>query len=271
MAFLGCAYASPFLQYTPEVAAERARFEQLFRAQAALAAAAPDDPRAGTTYHHQATHHHHQQPATTFNHHQHITPKWQGPLAATIPAGLPGAGTQVAETADVAAARDAFLAAYRAQVAATTGHVAPHRQHHQTFQRAPHPNVIPAGPQKWTGPLASTIPAGVNGQITPVQDTPEVAAARSAFFASYNAAVVATRPAAVSTHHHHHQPQQTFARPAPVHHAQARWTGPVAATIPAGLPGSTSQVSQTADVAQATAAFHQAYNAAVAATTGRRY
>ena len=50
-----------------------------------------------------------------------------------------------------------------------------------------------------------------------------------------------------------------------------KWTGPVAATVPAGLPGSVSQVGPTADVAAATNAFYQAYSAAVAATTGQRF
>jgi hypothetical protein len=171
---------------------------------------------------------------------------------------------QVADTADVESARNAFLAAYRAQVAATTGqNIAPQQP---SFARpvhtAPHHfNAIPDAPQKWNGPFAATVPAGVDGQITPVSDTADVAAARNAFFQSYNAALGATQPAAAPRHTFAAAPQPT----------QPRWNGPVAATIPAGLPGAGFQVPQTADVAAATAAFQQAYQNAVAATTGRRF
>jgi len=37
---------------------------------------------------------------------------------------------------------------------------------------------------RWTGPLADTVPAGVNGLPTQVQDTPAVAAAKRAHFAA---------------------------------------------------------------------------------------
>merc|ERR1719423_13494 len=47
---------------------------------------------------------------------------WTGPVAATIPAGLPGAGPNVADTADVAAATSAFNAAFRAQLALEPNH-----------------------------------------------------------------------------------------------------------------------------------------------------
>jgi len=251
LAFLGVAAAAPFLQDTPEVVAERARFQQLYNAAAAAAAAAPDPVPSAAP--HQASFQH--APAVP------AASVWTGPVAATIPAGLPGAGANVADTADVAAARDAFLAAYRAQVAATTAvhHHQPAVRHHQPAA-APlrHANAIPAATQKWTGPVAATVPAGVNGQLTPVADTADVAAARTAFLNAYNAAVRATAPRAAAVHQ------------APVMAVQAapRWTGPVAATIPAGLPGAGSQVADTADVAAATAAFHQAYSAALAATVG---
>ena len=270
LALLGYTCASPFLQDTPEVVAERARFMQLWNAQAAAAAAAPDIHTHAQNIHHAPAHHTpaHYSPTT----HQGV---WRGPVAATIPAGVQGALSQVADTADVTAARNAFLAAYRAQVAATTGHNVAPRQHQtpvatqHRFQPAAHTfNAIPAGPSKWMGPKAATVGAGVNGVITPVSDTAEVVAARNAFLRTYNAALAASRPSAPAT--------QNFHQFAAVNHhnaqpAQPRWTGPVAATIPAGLPGASYQVSQTADVAAATAAFQQAYNAAVAATTGRRF
>ncbi|KAF2356040.1 hypothetical protein FHG87_013197 [Trinorchestia longiramus] len=267
LTLLGCACAVPFLQDTPEVVAERARFQQLFNAQAAAAAAAPDDPRSGghQQYRHQSAPQQHF--SSHHNQHSTFTPKWNGPVAATVPAGLPGSTAQVADTADVSAARNAFLAAYRAQVAATTGHnTAPQHSFNAPTHGAPrHFNALPSGPVKWTGPVAATVPAGVDGRVTPVSDTADVAAAKAAFLNTYNAALGATRPSGHNQFRHsapvqHHQPSH-----------QPRWTGPVAATVPAGLPGSSSQVSQTADVAAATAAFQQAYTNAVAATTGRRF
>ena len=259
MALLGCAYASPFLQYTPEVVAERARFQQLYNAAAAAAAAAPDPVNSARQFHYQAPVASHYQPATTT-----YTGKWNGPVAATVPAGLPGAGSQVQDTADVASARNAFFNAFKAQVAATTG---PKATYNQWAQPAPAYNQQPTT-QKWTGPLATDTPAGLHGQVIPVGDTADVAAARNAFFASYNKALAATQ-AAPKTPVYQHQ-AATFSTNA-IQQPIAKWTGPVAATVPAGLPGSVSQVGPTADVAAATNAFYQAYSAAVAATTGQRF
>jgi len=266
LSVLGCALAAPFLQDTPEVVAERLRFTQLWNAQAAAAAAAPDDPIATTRS---------QSPASFSAQPFHTdTGRWTGPVAATVPAGVDGNLTPVEDTADVMAARNAFLAAFRSQVAATTGQqfvAAP-----QTFAAPQHTfassgasiNALPAATLKWTGPVAATVPAGVNGHIIPVGNTAEVAAATRSFEAAYNAALAATQPQTLAA-------PQTFAirsfAPVASPAAQARWTGPVAATIPAGLPGSSSQVGQTADWAAAAAAFQQAYNQAVADTTGRRF
>merc|ERR1719423_61463 len=77
---------------------------------------------------------------------------WTGPVAATIPAGLPGVGPNVADTADVAAATNAFNAAFRAQLAL----VSP---------------IIPPPPPRWTGPFAATIPAGLPGAGPNVAET----------------------------------------------------------------------------------------------------
>jgi len=269
LSVLGCSFAAPFLQDTPEVVAEKARFNQLWQAQAAAAAAAPDPVPATVTahvHHAQPTHTahvHHVQPTHTAL----FTPRWTGPVAATIPAGVPGSVSQVPDTADVAAERSRFLAAFRAQVAATTGQqfAAPAVAVPASVP-APAPvqmAAIPEIPAKWMGPLAATIPAGVNGQLIQVADTADVAAARDAFLASYNAALAATQPAALST-----QFTPSVASEPAVH---PRWNGPFAATVPAGVPGSVSQVSDTADVAAATAAFQQAYNAALSATTGQRF
>jgi len=250
LSVLGCSYALPLVQDTPEVVAERARFNQLWKAQAAAAAAAPDPVSHAATAHVQA--HHHAQPAHVAPH----TTRWTGPMAATVPAGVQGALSQVGHTADVAAERNAFFNAYKAQVALTSG----------TPVASPvmHSNAISAPPAKWTGPVAATVPAGVNGKLQQVAETADVSAARNAFIASYNAALARAAPAAVT---HQFTPSVASA-PAP---AQPRWTGPMAATVPAGVQGSVSQVGQTADVAAATAAFQQAYSAAIAATTGRRF
>ncbi|XP_037798189.1 histidine-rich protein PFHRP-II-like [Penaeus monodon] len=76
---------------------------------------------------------------------------------------------------------------------------------------------------RYVGPLASTVPAGVDGTITPVSDTYEVAAARGAFFRAYQdqlATVNALRYGTPATHHavHHSAPavQQNVAS---VHHS----------------------------------------------------
>ncbi|XP_069999508.1 cuticle protein CP1499-like [Penaeus vannamei] len=247
LAVLGVCSAAPFIGDTPEVQAEKARFFQAFRA--AQAAAAPQQAFQTVV------------PVQT---------KWMGPVAATIPAGVDGTITPVGDTAEVAAARNAFLNAYNAQVRATVGSV--------PVVQAPAFNAVPVVPQptfqqaapvqaKWMGPVAATVPAGVDGTVTPVGDTAEVAAARNAFLNAYRAqvaATVGTAPAVTTFSQAVPQQtfQQTFQQAAPV---QAKWTGPVAATVPAGLPGSAPQVADTAEVAAAKQAFFSAYQRQVAA------
>merc|ERR1719427_2160416 len=111
---MGCALAAPFLQDTPEVVAEKARFQQLWNAQAAAAAAAPDDPvhhvvaaAPVQTFHHAPVHHAPVHHAAHFNAIPAPVLKWAGPVAATVPAGVNGVLTPVADTADVASARAA--------------------------------------------------------------------------------------------------------------------------------------------------------------------
>ncbi|KAF2352679.1 hypothetical protein FHG87_016563 [Trinorchestia longiramus] len=76
------------------------------------------------------------------------------------------------------------------------GHQAGHRTAHQPVHQAP--TFTPqhqTGPiQKWNGPFADTVPAGVNGPPTQVGDTPEVAAAKAAHYAALNAAYQAAPP-----------------------------------------------------------------------------
>ncbi|KAG7177134.1 cuticle protein CP1499-like [Homarus americanus] len=115
LAVVGVCTAVPFVQDTPEVAAEKARFFQAY--QAAQAAAQPQynaiPHQAYNTGHYNPSHH-------NLGHYNHAPaqPKWTGPVAATIPAGLPGAGNQVADTPEVAAARQAFFSTYQRQAAA---------------------------------------------------------------------------------------------------------------------------------------------------------
>jgi len=98
---------------------------------------------------------------------------------------------------------------------------------------------------KWTGPAATTIPAGLPGAGN-VVDTAEVAAAAKAFDAAVQAQLVA------------------------IGAITPQWTGPLATVVPAGLPNA-GNVADTAEVAAASAAFQQAYSAALAATTGQRF
>nr|XP_027224961.1 cuticle protein CP1499-like [Penaeus vannamei] len=137
-----------------------------------------------------------------------------------------------------------------------------------------------ASPQqpKWTGPPAATIPAGVDGTITPVSDTLEVAVARQIFMNAYQAQVAATvgipptaapkapakEPAAAASKQAVKvaAPKQAVKEPAP---AQPKWTGPVAATVPAGLPGSSPQVADTPEVTAAKQQFFSIYNRQAAA------
>ncbi|XP_063598279.1 prespore vesicle protein-like [Penaeus indicus] len=75
---------------------------------------------------------------------------------------------------------------------------------------------------RYVGPLASTVPAGVDGTITPVSDTYEVAAARGAFFRAYQdqlATVNALRYGAPATHHAvHHSAPAVHQNAQTVHH-----------------------------------------------------
>ncbi|ROT84223.1 calcified cuticle protein CP19.0 isoform A [Penaeus vannamei] len=138
LAVLGVCSAGPFTGYTPEVQAERARFFQSF--SAAQAAAAPQ----------QAYYHHAAAPQQALYHHAApVQPKWTGPVAATVPAGVDGTITPSATP----------TSAYQAQLRATVG---AHSFHH----------AAPVQP-KWTGPVAATVPAGLPGSAPQVADTPK--------------------------------------------------------------------------------------------------
>merc|ERR1719250_342974 len=188
--------------------------------------------------------------------------------------GAPHVG--VADTPAVAAAKARFFQPYNAAAARSAS---PHQAtfvQQQPRWTGPMAHTVPAGvnvhhaaanafhvpaavrSQKWTGPVAATIPAGVQG-LNQVPNTADVKAATRSFLAAYNAQLAATRSAApVVAVHHQAAPVQSWAAPVqawqPAAPAQPRWTGPMAATIPAGVHGAPAQVAQTADVAAATQA-----------------
>ncbi|XP_042867841.1 cuticle protein CP1499-like [Penaeus japonicus] len=228
LAVLGVCSAAPFIGDTPEVQAEKARFFQAFRA--AQAAATPQQ---------------------AFQTVAPVQYQWTGPVAATIPARS-------------TAPSPPWLAAQEWPPPATPSST-------PTTHSCSPAGLPPKPPQtlKWTGPVAATVPAGVDGTVTPVADTHEVAAARNAFLNAYNAqvrATVGTAPVVPAQVHTFNPvpavPHQTFHHAAPL---QPKWTGPVAATVPAGLPGSAPQVADTAEVAAAKQAFFNAYQRQVAA------
>merc|ERR1711872_1145151 len=186
--------------------------------------------------------------------------------------GAPHVG--VADTPEVAAAKARFFQTYNAQAAAARAASPQQATFDQQQPRwtGPMAHTVPAGvnvhhaavntfhvpaahtSQKWTGPVAATIPA-------------DVQAATRSFLAAYNAQLAATRSAApVAAVHHQAAPiHQAWQPAAPV---QPRWTGPMAATIPAGVHGAPAQVAQTADVAAGTQAHFAAHQHALRATMG---
>ncbi|KAK4317852.1 hypothetical protein Pmani_011091 [Petrolisthes manimaculis] len=177
MAVLGACVAAPFIPDDPAVAAEKARFFKTFRFIEAA-----NRPRSSMPIY--------QSQQAAFIPAPRPQPKWTGPLASDIPAGLPGSTAFVGETSDVNAARNAFFNAYKAQVIATVP-TGPTRQTYSSQSAyAPAPRPQP----KWTGPLASQVPASLPGASPIVADTPEVNAAKAAFYNTYRSQVKATMP-----------------------------------------------------------------------------
>merc|ERR1711942_124259 len=162
-------------------------------------------------------------------------PRWTGPMAHTVPAGV--------------------------------------NVHHAAVNSFHVPAAVRTVTQKWTGPVAATVPAGVQG-LNQVPDTADVQAATRSFLAAYNAQLAATRSAAPVVAVHHQAPANVWAPAAPVQTwspaapVQPRWTGPMAATVPAGVHGAPAQVAQTADVAAATQGHCAAHQHALRATQG---
>merc|ERR1712212_86704 len=195
--------------------------------------------------------------------------------------GAPQHHGGVADTAEVAAAKARFFQTYNAQAALARA-ASPQQAtfiHQQPRWTGAMAHTVPAGvnvhhaavphyqlaaTQKWTGPVAATVPAGVTG-LNQVPETAAVKAAKRSFLAAFQAQLAATgnvSPVVVNSWAPA-APAQTWASAAPV---QARWTGPMAATVPAGVHGSPMQVAQTADVAAATQAHFAAHQHALRAT-----
>merc|ERR1712198_578998 len=199
---------------TADVAAAKARFFQLFREQVALAEAAPDN--------------------------------YSGPLATLNSEG------QVQNTADVQNAINAFYEAYQAQLAATGA--VPVTQAASLHQAAPVHQQASVN-QHYTGPHAT-----INADGS-VQNTDEVQAAANAFFEAYERQLAATAAAESQS-----APQEVVEENHQVAPNSQRWTGPVAATIPAGVEGALDNVVNTPEVQAAAAEFFRAYHAQLAAT-----
>ncbi|KAK3865795.1 hypothetical protein Pcinc_028615 [Petrolisthes cinctipes] len=129
------------------------------------------------------------------------------------------------------------------------------------------PNVHP----RYTGPVAATVPAGVDGQIVQVPDTHEVMAARNKFFTTYNQQLAKVNS---------HPTSPSYSAPAPSYHASApapsypshapapsypTYSGPSGPAYRApGYPFNDQDeprpVGDTADVASAKASFSNSYN-----------
>ncbi|XP_071551734.1 uncharacterized protein [Panulirus ornatus] len=232
-------------------------------------------------------------------------PKWTGPVAATVPAGVGGKIIPVSDTYEVAAARDAFFKLYQKQLAAVGGH----RYGTPGYAHAGHA-FVPAVHAHYGAPAHHGAPAhygahahyGVHGAPTQVGDTPEVAAAKAQFFKLYNkqAAAAAAAPDHY-TYYHSLAPHLTHTHTAIMRtlvvlavigvcsasyqaynhgyghygghygYYQPKWTGPVAATVPAGVGGKIIPVSDTYEVAAARDAFFKLYQKQLAAVGAHRY
>lgn len=176
---LGICSAFPFIPDDPEVAAEKARFFRTF--EIIEGATRPK----GTGFSVQGPlPRHFFKPSPP-------QPKWTGPLASKVPASLPGSTPFVEHTPDVNNARAHFFNTYKAQIAATRP-----RPDSPAYYYSPASAPVYANEpaKKWTGPLASAVPASVPGSTPVVFDTPEVASAKASFLNTYKRQVAAVVP-----------------------------------------------------------------------------
>ncbi|XP_045618898.2 cuticle protein CP1499-like [Procambarus clarkii] len=126
-----------------------------------------------------------------------VQPKYVGPVAATIPAGIGGKVIPVSDTYEVAAAKDDFYKAYDKQlktldIIRSSRYGTPGYAPALPVYKAP---VAPffASTGSYGAPIGSY---GYHGPPTQVHDTPEVVAAKAEFFKLYNkqAAAAAAAP-----------------------------------------------------------------------------
>lgn len=134
-------------------------------------------------------------------------PRWTGPVAATVPAGVGGKIVQVPDTYEVSAARNEFFRAYNDQLSkisslryGTPNYGRPYN-HGGSVHTAVH--AAPARSYSAAGHLYGA-PAP-NFPLAPVRDTPEVAAAKAQFFNIYaqQAAAAAAAPDDYTSHRHY--------------------------------------------------------------------
>ncbi|XP_042225975.1 cuticle protein CP1499-like [Homarus americanus] len=130
-----------------------------------------------------------------------VQPRWTGPVAATVPAGVDGRVIPVSDTYEVAAAKNAFFRAYQNQVDTIRS------RRYGTPGYASFPPVA-------YGPVVNTytpvVPSHSYGvphttyNVTPglVRDTPEVAAAKAQFFRTFERQAAAA--AAAPDHYTHY-------------------------------------------------------------------
>nr|XP_053635082.1 cuticle protein CP1876-like [Cherax quadricarinatus] len=135
LAVLGVCSAVPSIGDTPEVAAEKARFFQAFRA---AEASAKPHYNAHQQAHNTGHYNPHQYNHGKYNPGHYHQPKWTGPVAATIPAGVDGTITPVSDTRDVSAARNAFFNAYQSHLLPCRLHATCFKGLHATFFKGLH-------------------------------------------------------------------------------------------------------------------------------------
>ena len=187
------------------------------------------------------------------------TPSWT-PVQAQY--GLP---QPVQDTPEVAAAKAAFFQTFRVAAARV-----PKEENVVSVKKvSPAPVntwVAPVAQKSWVAPTPTwTAPAPVQyGPPQPVQDTPEVQAARNAFFASFREAA-----ARVPQEQNYVVPQQQKSWTAP---QQKSWVAPQSTSWASGYQpvvvdqfGLPQQVQDTPDVAAARADFFRSFNLASAA------
>ncbi|KAG7177126.1 Cuticle protein [Homarus americanus] len=138
-----------------------------------------------------------------------VQPRWTGPVAATVPAGVDGRVIPVSDTYEVAADKNAFFRAYQNQLDTIRSrrYGTPGYASISPVAYAPVVNTFsPVVPSRSYGvssvpaiPSFPVVPATTyssNVAPRPVQDTPEVAAAKAQFFRTFErqAAAAAAAP-----------------------------------------------------------------------------